>query len=326
MTHNVAAVPISRRSLLAIVAALAAGGSGSDVQAAPAARLVLVHGRGQQGFDPVKLQEDWLGALRLGARQLGRPLPEGLEVAFPYYGDVLDKFTREYNIPVVSDVRARGSDVDDEFLVFQADVAEALRQRAGVSDAEIDAQYGANPKAKGPLNWEWVQAILRALDKNGGGMGQAALETFTRDVFLYTTRAGVRDEVDAIVAASMTEAPTVVVGHSLGSVVAYSVLRTDRRKLNVPLLLTVGSPLGIRAVRDQYRPLRFPANVGAWTNAFDRRDVVALYPLDAANFPVAPPIENYSLVDNQTENRHGIVGYLNDPTVAARLLDRLGAP
>jgi hypothetical protein len=51
----------------------------------------------------------------------------------------------------------------------------------------------------------------------GGGMNQMALELVTRDVFLYITKAGVRDEIDAVVAAKLTEQPTVVVGHSLGA-------------------------------------------------------------------------------------------------------------
>jgi hypothetical protein len=58
----------------------------------------------------------------------------------------------------------------------------------------------------------------------------------------------------------------------------------DTRRLQIPLLITVGSPLGIRAVRDQFRPLRYPP-VDGWYNAFDPRDVVALYPLDGENFP-----------------------------------------
>ncbi|TMG89654.1 MAG: hypothetical protein E6H76_06410 [Betaproteobacteria bacterium] len=155
-------------------------------------------------------------------------------------------------------------------------------------------------------------------------MNQKTLEIFTRDVFLYTTRAGVRDEIDQIVAGKLTEQPTVVVSHSLGTVVAYSVLRTDRRSLRVPLFVTVGSPLAVRAVRDQFRPLRSPSSVDAWYNAFDTRDVVALYPLDADNFPVRPAIENNSTVRNHTENRHGIVGYLDNPDVAKRILNALG--
>ena len=126
------------------------------------------------------------------------------------------------------------------------------------------------------------------------------------------------------VAKEFTEEPAVVVGHSLGTVVAYNILRTDRRALKVPLLVSVGSPLGIRAIREQFVPLRFPSPpLGAWYNAFDTRDTIALYPLDKDNFPVTPPIENYSGVRNQTDNRHGIVGYLNNAEVAKRILDAL---
>jgi hypothetical protein len=53
--------------------------------------------------------------------------------------------------------------------------------------------------------------------------------------------------------------------------------------------------------------------------------VVALNPLDRANFPVTPEVENYSAVINTTDNRHGIAGYLDDPAVAARLLMALSA-
>jgi len=316
---------LDRRQILSFASAGAALAAVSAAISAPAPlRLLLVHGRGQQGLDPATLKSEWVGALNKGALAGGRALPSGIEVAFPFYGDTLDKFAREQAIPLTSDIQARGSQSQDEFLVFQAEVAESLRQRAGVTDAQVDAEYGDNPRPKGPLNWQWVQAILRAVDKHGGGMSQSALESFTRDVFLYTTRAGVRDEIDRIVSAMLTEEPTIVVGHSLGSVVAYSVLRKDPRALRVPLFLTVGCPLGIRAIRDQFRPLRFPLPVKTWYNAFDPRDVVALNPLDSANFPVAPAIENYALVKNHTDNRHGIVGYLDDISVAKRILEGMG--
>jgi hypothetical protein len=106
--------------------------------------------------------------------------------------------------------------------------------------------------------------------------------------------------------------------------VAYNVLRSDDRKLSVPLFATVGSPLGIRAIRDQLLPLSFPAHVQGWYNALDPRDVVALYPLDNANFLVSPGVENFAGVRNQTADRHGIAGYLNDKHVAAEVLDVLG--
>ncbi len=288
-------------------------------------RLVLIHGRDQQGKDPNVVKSEWIDALNQGAQKIGRTLPSRIDVAFPFYGDKLDDFARAFDIPLTSDIQTKGSAPDDEFLSFQAELAEDLRQRAGINDAQVNAEYGSNPKPKGPLNWQWVQAILRALDRYGGGLNQAAIETFTRDVFLYSTRAGVRDAIDKIVSHVLSEDPTVVVAHSLGSIIAYSVLSSDRRSLQIPLLVTVGSPLGVRAIRDQFRPLHYPPPVKYWYNAFDRRDVVALYPLDSANFPVRPPVENFGNVTNHTSNRHGIVGYLDDPTVAKQILDALGA-
>jgi hypothetical protein len=99
-------------------------------------------------------------------------------------------------------------------------------------------------------------------------------------------------------------------------VVAYSVLREDSRSLQKPCFFTLGCPLGVRPIRDQFKPLKFPKVAKAWYNAYDARDVVALYPLDPDNFPVTPAVTNYSRVKNHTGNRHGIVGYLDDPTVS----------
>ena len=317
-------VKVHRRQLLALSAAAALACSLPARSLAAPLKLVLVHGRGQSGLNPDDLQATWLDTLKQGADALGRAIPNGADVAFPFYGDKLEEFTRQSELPLASTIHTKGDEQQDEFLAFQAQVAEEVRLGAGITDQQVDEEYGANPRPKGPLNWEWVQAIIRAIDRHATGVSQGSLETFTRDVFLYTTRSTVRDAIDAIVAETLTEQPTIVVGHSLGSVVAYHVLRTDPRRLSVPLYLSVGCPLGIRAIRDQFRPLKFPVPVKAWYNAFDKRDVVALYPLDAENFAVTPAIENYDKVDNQTDNRHGIVGYLNDKSVAANLLDALG--
>ena len=289
-------------------------------------RLVLVHGRGQAGLDAAELQATWLAALETGARTNGSRLPDGLDVAFPYYGDALEEFVRRFELPLTTDIQSRGATPDNDFLRFQESIAQEIRQRAGVTDEEIDAEYGDDPRIRGPLNWAWVQAILRAIDRYAGGMSQAAIEVFTRDVYLYTQRLTVRDAIDAIVADALEDNKAcVVVAHSLGSVVAYNVLRNKRGGLPVPLLVTLGSPLGLKAIRRQFVPLRHPAVVERWLNAFDPRDVVALNPLDAQNFRIDPLVENHTAVDNHTSNRHGIAGYLDDPLVANRLLGVLGA-
>jgi hypothetical protein len=313
-----------RRQVLAYLSASALSGVIPGVRGQPvvASRLLLVHGRAQQGKDPKKLKEEWVTALNRGAAKFGGSLAASVDVAFPFYGDLLDSYAKQMDIPLTSEIQTRG-DKNDEFLRFQFEVAESIRKAARIPEDKVNSEYEGNVQERGPLNWKWVQAILRSIDKNGGGMNQATLEIFTRDVFLYTSRAGLQAEINRLVAKLLTEEPTVVVGHSLGSVVTYSVLRNDTRALKVPLYVTVGCPLGVRAIRDQFRPLRFPDPVSAWFNAYDPRDVVALYPLDAANFPVTPAVENKGDVDNYTDNRHGIIAYLDDKVVAQRIISKL---
>jgi hypothetical protein len=117
--------------------------------------------------------------------------------------------------------------------------------------------------------------------------------------------------------------------HSLGSVVAYQVLRTDPRALKVPLFVTIGSPLEIRAIRELFVPLRFPAPIETWYNARDQKDYVALNLLDQKNFPVRKensvfaPIKNYEGVRHENGDPHDVAGYLGDPEVAIRVLNAL---
>ena len=114
-----------------------------------------------------------------------------------------------------------------------------------------------------------------------------------------------------------------VVGHSLGSIVAYNVLRKHPAK--VSRYVTMGCPLGIKAIKRRLEPpLTMPPNTASWCNARDPQDSVALFPLDAKHFDITPAILNHDEVVNETPNQHGIVGYLPDPWVAEAIHRGLG--
>ncbi|UTD27817.1 hypothetical protein [Bradyrhizobium sp. WD16] len=277
-------------------------------------KLLLVHGRAQAGKDPVKLKAEWIEALEKGLRKAGLSLPADVEVDFPFYGDQLDAFVRQFDLPAEPGFMPKGSPAFDEYAEFRRQIAEEMRLRAGISDQEVRGEMGPVPTEKGVENWAWVQAIVRLLDRHLTGISATTIEIFLRDVFLYTRRDVVRRAIDKTVAAMLTGDTAVVVGHSLGSVVAYNVIKAAPRK--VPLYVTVGSPLSIRAVRQPLLPISNPVGGRGWYNALDPHDIVALYPLDRENFGVEPAITNFSGVDNWTENHHGIVGYLDDVDVA----------
>jgi hypothetical protein len=288
-------------------------------------RLAFVHGRDQRGKDPRRLEAEWLAALERGWAAQHLRAPAGLQIAFPFYGDELDRLIH-LDEAAVADAVDKGAAAEDEYRRFQREVLKEMQARAGISDDQIEAELSLDARERGPENWEWVQAFLRVLDRNLPDLGSAVVEALTRDVYIYLKRTSVRRAVNKIVSDTLNTAPTVVVAHSLGTVVAYDALRKDPRALNVPLYVTLGSPMGVELIRSQLAPIKFPKPpLGHWYNAYDERDVVALYPLDRDNFDVDPAIENSSRVNNHTGNRHGIDGYLDDPAVARRIHEALVA-
>lgn len=285
--------------------------------------LVMVHGRDQQGKDRRELQTQWEAALAKGISNAGLSLPNNVNVVFPFYGDELARMVEELNAPLVTDVTTKGAAQDSREASFRGELIEELARNAGITDADIQAHYSGQPVQKGPLNWEWVQAILRALDRTP--IGEASIDRFTRDVYVYLTNSSVRKVIDKIVADAITKDPCVIVAHSLGTVVTYNVLRTLGPQTNIKRFVTVGSPLGVNALRRLLVPpaLAMPEGVSGWFNAYDDRDVVALRALDSRAFPITPLIQNKADVKNHTKNRHGIVGYLDDTEVARWICDAL---
>lgn len=205
---------------------------------------------------------------------------------------------------------------------FRGELIAELAEGAGVSDDDIRKFLPAGPIDKGPQNWEWVQGILRALDNTR--IGSFSIDAFTRDVYVYLTNRTVRKEIDRIVSKAIPDEPCVVVGHSLGTVVGYNMLYRTTPPRAVRQYISLGSPLGVKAIQKHMeKPGKIPSVVSSWRNAYDDRDVVALRPLSPNTFPGNPALENKSDVKNKTKNRHGIVGYLDDPVVAAWIHDAL---
>ncbi|WP_418275273.1 hypothetical protein ACNHYB_10410 [Isoptericola jiangsuensis] len=181
---------------------------------------------------------------------------------------------------------------------------------------------------------------LAALDRYVPGLSGAVVLLALRDVYTYLHDDEARAAVDAgVLAALATDEPAVVVAHSLGSVIAYQVLRSQEAGgLDVPLLVTLGSPLAIRAVREAVTaiaPPGWPAPVDRWVAVRDPRDLLSLHDLTPRTFPLEPPgpgVEN-TRVDNPVPGHHAAAaqadgvtaGYAATPEVGS-LLDAALAP
>ncbi len=287
-------------------------------------RLLLVHGIGQGGKQPADLEKAWIDTLRAGYKNASLPYPDSLSVDFPFYGDALDARVARSKLPLPHQIIPKGGEAPSPYEEFLRSSLEEMKEGANISDAEVAAEAGSIPAAeKGIANWRLTQAIARLIDKRLTSFTSDTIERYLRDVYLYVTNRSVAREINAIVELKLTDEPTVVIGHSLGSVVAYKVLLEQGAKVKLRRYITVGSPLGIRTISSKLGVLKYlPADLN-WYNAYDEGDIVALNPLKDPWFRTDPAITNYNRVRNTTDNQHGILGYLNDVTVARCVAEAL---
>jgi hypothetical protein len=301
-------------------------------------QLVFIHGRAQEGKDSAGLKQEWIDAFKQGLAAAGTSLPIDEErIHFPYYGDTLVELVAGMSPDEVAEVVVRGEGgLDDAERDFMYEVLLDAVQAQGIKVAapgEADLSLPAHVD-RGLGNLKVVRAIAAGIDSRWGAASAATLSVVTHDVHVYLKNVAIAKIIDDGVRQALPpNSESVIVSHSLGTVIAYKLLKTEGEAngWRVPAFITLGSPLAVTPIRNKIKPTKFPeCIIGAegfagWLNARDPKDIVALYPLDNTHFTTnrSDAIVNLSDVSNPTSNHHGISGYLTDPRVAVAIRDAL---
>ena len=182
---------------------------------------------------------------------------------------------------------------------------------------------------------EAARAVLNAVTRLRwfGIGGMAFAERFVnkslRQVTRYMSDPALHSEIQGRVLAHVGPDTKVIIGHSLGSVVAYEIA-AGHLSSPLPLLLTLGSPLGLRSViydRLTPRPPVYPVRVRRWVNIADRNDLVAADPDLSGLFPAGVPgegvLESGWTVDNGAKP-HEAEYYLRKQQVGRPIAEALG--
>ena len=169
-------------------------------------------------------------------------------------------------------------DLTNEELTFiESGLLDALQNpdEATLETMAAQGEVLGLPRAPAPL-----QAIMRAVDRRWRGE-VPDLITLLREVNRYlhdpSTAASVRARL-VETAADRAISPRILIGHSLGSVIAYDIVR--RGDLAVDALVTIGSPLGFSTISRALGAMPGAPRadhdllVQAWTNIFDSGDAV----------------------------------------------------
>jgi hypothetical protein len=225
--------------------------------------LIGVHGIGQQYRSRKEILDQWIPALSGGLEwATGRHIQPDLDLAF--YGHLFRQAEPERMTKgaVSSDDAAGLADLDDAEL---ADLTMAVEEI--VTPDDLAAAAASPEKAWAPAR---VGTLIGAVERRFPHLSAVFVMRTLRQVGSYLRDPWLKAGVDQITAEAAAGA-TVLIGHSLGSVVAYEFLRRNPGH-SVKLLLTLGSPLGLRMVRDRL-PADQPA-VECWINVRDLNDPV----------------------------------------------------
>ena len=297
------------------------------------AKIVCVHGIGQQYRAEDLLAEQWPPALRGGLRRSGAAgvkLADALhdtDFRYAFYGDVFR--------PAGRALGPGDSWLDPEDATeFEQELALMWWEAA----AEVDPDHVIHPDARTlARSSRSLQAALRALSMSAFFVNTA--ERFILgdlvQVRRYFTEPSIRAAVQQRLADAVGDDTAIVVGHSLGSVVAYEGL-CAHPEWKVRTLITLGSPLGIRnLIFDRLQPapssqpsdprsLRgyWPGSAAGWTNVSDAGDLVALIKDLRPLF--GPRVSNWTVHNGATA--HAVEPYLTAAETGAAILAGLTQP
>ncbi|MFI5547174.1 hypothetical protein ACIA6E_25735 [Streptomyces sp. NPDC051815] len=241
-------------------------------------------------------------------------------MAMAYYADLL---RRELPAQAQS---VQAADHFDNLDASERVVAAEWLTAAGARMPEDPQNVGLAPLRQ-MLGWlveERGGPLPAAVRERTVGRMERVLVASLREVNAYTTWPGrrglVRERVSNVI---RSEGPSVVIAHSLGSYVTYEALHACP-DLQVDLLVTVGSPLGVPSLARRLEPaLRAgrgakPPGVARWVNIAGSGDLVAVPPKLGRVFPV-----DEDAVCDTGLGVHGFGDYLANGLLAAAIVPYL---
>ncbi len=298
-------------------------------------RIVLVHGIAQEQLSADDLENQWLPAMAGGLRNAGHPdladhlwpiQPADRPARMAFYGDLfLAADQQGATIDLSDDQRDLADAIATEWLT---NAVESTRPRdAGTAQLELQALQSDRGDAQG-IRGTSARAVA-ALDRiswfGHAGFHLAKLNKTVAQAVRYLTEPDIRAAAIDAVHQQLDTGTRVVVAHSLGSVVAYEALRARPQQL--PLLITLGSPLGLASViRRLQEPPAYPTGLNRWINLVDRDDIIAARPSLNNFFNTGRPdyatFDSTYTVDNGAEP-HRATFYLTKETTGQAIAEAM---
>lgn len=300
--------------MLAIEAGNRSGRVGKNVQAS---QVVGVHGIWQSKTSRRQLTDDWGKALRRGIKQFTDRGDHAPALQMPHWTSLLAKGTDR--LGPEDDLFGESAPMTSEEEEF---IADSLREMVRPEDLAFAAEQPLATLGPPKLWSPRLTRMVMAYDRRFPGGGGQTFVRRVREVRYYLTEPTLAAEVRALVRDDFTSATSVVIGHSLGSVIAYDLFRREEVGTGrtpgsaVRTFVTCGSPLGVPTVRrlmgiTDGEHLRLPDHI-EWVNVYDPDDFIT----GGAGLSGVAPTLTDAAVDNGLGDPHSAVRYLRTEPVA----------
>lgn len=250
------------------------------------ARIVLVHGIGQEQLSAESLESTWIPALIGGVRNAGYiQVAEKLRIStsdirMAFYGNLFLRQGKQGEFSGIDSLSQSpvGSEVRDRIAEAWLQSAVRMNPDDRFLLSAMGLEIGQEVQGSGHAVMPIVRALARVkwFSKVGFGFAERFVVKSLVQVSQYLTDQTIRATAQEGVLNLVEPGTQVVIGHSLGSVVAFEALH--KLKTKIPLFITIGSPLGLRnVIRDRLvpQPPAFPMSVLRWINVAATDDVVA---------------------------------------------------
>jgi hypothetical protein len=299
-------------------------------------KVIGVHGIANTFATAAQLKDSWLKALAGGIEEAGGAPIAPSELDVVAYGALfrLDASGGE-RVP-----RGTESSTDAKTFRPQEEWEHELLERwwIAAADLSLENRNKGGTDALGEDPWieppglegrartpDFVQAVLRQLTKSRffRPIAPTVLISELRQVRLFLHEPNFKKAILERFRQKMSPETSVVIGHSLGSVVAYEALFLPS-EWNIKLFVTIGCPLGIpNVVFEALSPKPVNGrgarpNVTRWVNIADRGDLVALEKKLAPKFGDVEDV----LVHNGWKS-HDVLRYLSAPETGKVVSDAL---
>ncbi len=295
--------------------------------------IIGIHGLGNKPPKAI-LEKWWNEAIKEGLTKMGKPVPP-FQFELIYWADIIHKnplnenctdkkdplCLKEKYVPSVYAISPANHDFRRKVLDFLSEEMDSILLNEDFT-----------------LNYSLVtDTILHHWFKD--------LESYYSTDLIPSKHLTVKDQIrkrTVEIIKKYRENELLVIGHTMGSIIAYDVLAFEKTGVKIDSFYTLGSPLGIPVVKSKIaaerklnhlktKHLNSPGSIlRKWYNFADLEDKVAFHYRLSDDFGInrhlVKPIDfivNNDYEINGERNPHKSFGYLRTPEVSAKIIESL---